>query len=280
MNTESRDVVYDDDLKIEAYHLQGIVQPFPNHFHDYYVVGYIEAGNRNLTCAGKQYVLKQGDITLFNPRDAHACTQADQQALDYRCLNIPVETARMISKDIFGSPVDLRFSNSVVSDADMACSLRDVHAMIMHRAPAFIKEEEFLLFMEQLIVSCCEGSPPSHGCRTARLMAACTHMETHYDEQITLDTLADTAQMSKYHFIREFSKEYGLTPYQYLETIRIGHAKQLLEHGLPALDAAMRIGFVDQSHFSKFFKRLIGLTPGQYRDIFHRSTQEEIPPVS
>lgn len=41
---EQRHVYYDTDLKIEAYHLTGIVQPFPNHFHDYYVIGFVEGG--------------------------------------------------------------------------------------------------------------------------------------------------------------------------------------------------------------------------------------------
>ena len=39
MKKEVRTVVYDDELRIEAYHFEGIVQPFPNHFHDYYVIG-------------------------------------------------------------------------------------------------------------------------------------------------------------------------------------------------------------------------------------------------
>lgn len=38
MKKEIRTVVYDDELHIEAYRFEGIVQPFPNHFHDYYVI--------------------------------------------------------------------------------------------------------------------------------------------------------------------------------------------------------------------------------------------------
>lgn len=41
---------YDADLQIEAYHLYGIVQKFPNHFHDSYVIGFIEGGKRHLWC--------------------------------------------------------------------------------------------------------------------------------------------------------------------------------------------------------------------------------------
>ena len=48
MKRETRTVVYDDELHIEAYSFEGIVQPFPNHFHEYYVIGFIENGERVL----------------------------------------------------------------------------------------------------------------------------------------------------------------------------------------------------------------------------------------
>ena len=52
---EQRHVYYDHDLDIEAYNLSGIVQKFPNHFHEYYVIGFEAAGifgakERNMIC--------------------------------------------------------------------------------------------------------------------------------------------------------------------------------------------------------------------------------------
>lgn len=41
-------MVYDAALGLEALHLQGIMQPFPNHFHAYYVFGFIEKGRRQM----------------------------------------------------------------------------------------------------------------------------------------------------------------------------------------------------------------------------------------
>ena len=46
MKKQTRTAVYDDELRIEAYRFEGIVQPFPNHFHEYYVIGFIEDGHR------------------------------------------------------------------------------------------------------------------------------------------------------------------------------------------------------------------------------------------
>ena len=49
-NQEQRHVHYDRDLELEAYQLSGIVQKFPNHFHECYVIGFVEGGKRHLWC--------------------------------------------------------------------------------------------------------------------------------------------------------------------------------------------------------------------------------------
>ena len=54
MKKETRTAVYDDELRIEAYRFEGIVQPFPNHFHEYYVIGFVENGERCLSCKNKE----------------------------------------------------------------------------------------------------------------------------------------------------------------------------------------------------------------------------------
>ena len=55
MQKAIRTIVYDDELRIEAYRLEGIVQPFPNHFHEHYVIGIVEDGQRVLFCKNRQY---------------------------------------------------------------------------------------------------------------------------------------------------------------------------------------------------------------------------------
>lgn len=268
MNEESRIVRYDPHIQIEAYHFQGIMQQFPNHFHDYYVIGYIEDGKRSLICKGQPYLLESGDLTLFNPRDPHTCDQVDGRTLDYRCLNISAETMLRTITDIYGSPFTLRFKEAVVEKSELAVPLKEIHTMILQEEPEFLKEEAFLLFMEQLIDEQGELSSITTANPDFKLGSVCEYLNQHYAEPITLEQLCEITGTSRYQLIRQFSKEQGITPYQYLETVRIGKAKKLLEQGVSTLEAAMQTGFVDQSHFSKFFKRLIGLTPGQYRNIF------------
>lgn len=85
---------------------------------------------------------------------------------------------------------------------------------------------------------------------------------------IYLDQTCHLEGLSKSTLLRAFTKSKGVTPYSYLQNIRIGEAKKLLEQGLPPVEAALQTGFSDQSHFTNYFNRYIGLAPGVYREIF------------
>ena len=92
------------------------------------------------------------------------------------------------------------------------------------------------------------------------------YLDNHFDEDLSIDTLAGIACLSPYHFIRTFSNQSGLTPHAWLMQLRARKAKELLGRGLPIADVAAQTGFSDQSHLNRSFKRLLGFTPGQYRN--------------
>ena len=93
-------------------------------------------------------------------------------------------------------------------------------------------------------------------------------MEAHFAEPLTLDDLTAIAHCSRSYLIRVFTQQVGVSPYRYLQTIRLNQAKKWLEQGLAPSDAANQAGFSDQSHFTHFFKDFIGLTPKQYQRIY------------
>ncbi len=97
---------------------------------------------------------------------------------------------------------------------------------------------------------------------------ACAFMAENFAERITLEELCRCSGMSKSTLLRAFTKEKGVTPYRYLQSVRIGEAKKLLERGVSPSDAALQTGFSDQSHFSNFFSMFIGLSPAAYGRIF------------
>lgn len=274
MKKETRTVAYDDDLRVEAYRFEGIVQPFPNHFHEYYVIGFVEDGERCLSCKNQEYTICRGNIVLFNPGDNHACVQSDDGALDYRGLNITKEIMLDLAEEVTGKRKLPGFSQTVIFDEEITCYLRPLHELIMSGSSEFDKEENLLLLLSLLIQrwgQSFEACVPE--CRE-EIEKACAFMEQHYTEHIYLDQICRCANLSKSTLLRAFTKSKGVTPYRYLENIRIGAAKRLLEQGTPPIEAALQTGFSDQSHFTSYFTRFIGLSPGVYREIFLRKQQE------
>ncbi|HBH1325755.1 TPA: AraC family transcriptional regulator [Clostridioides difficile] len=269
MRQEERTVCFDRELKIEAYRFKGIMQKFPNHFHEHYVIGFIEKGQRYLSCKNKEYTTSTGDLLLFNPFDSHTCEQIDDKVLDYRCINIKPEIIKKTVFEITGKNYLPKFNQPVIFRSELVPLLQELHYIIMEEELDFKKEELFFFLIEQLIEEHTEPNLQSNLENTnIEIQAVCDYLENNYAEHIVLDELSTIAGMNKYSLLRNFTKLKGITPYRYLENIRVNKAKKLLEKGVEPIDAAIQTGFVDQSHFTNFFKNFIGLTPKQYQNIF------------
>ncbi|MBD5130725.1 MAG: AraC family transcriptional regulator [Ruminococcaceae bacterium] len=273
MRKETR-VVFDDELRIEAYRFKGVVQPFPNHFHDYYVIGLVEGGTRVLFCNNREYELGAGDMLLLNPSDSHGCVQTDG-ALDYRALNISKEIMTALSREITGIIGETAyFSENVINDAETADCFRRLHDMIMRGHDGLEKEETLLILISSLIrlskpfLECVSRDPEP-------IERACRYMDERFAEHITLEQLCKCSGLSKSTLLRSFTKAKGVTPYRYLQAVRIGRAKEMLEHGARPADIALRTGFSDQSHFTNSFGTFIGLPPTAYRKITEKENKDE-----
>lgn len=266
---EQRHVYYDRDLDIEAYNLSGIVQKFPNHFHEYYVIGFIEGGKRHLWCKGKEYDTSAGDLILFNPRDNHYCAPVNGELLDYRAVNIKPEVMSRAVKEITGEAYMPYFTETVVYKSDIAQSVQDLYRAVLNDAPLLEKEENLFFLLDQILREYASDFESADVLRPNRqIQSLCQYMEEHFAENVTLDELLSMTDFGKSYLLRSFTRQTGVSPYRYLQTIRLDKAKRFLEEGIVPIDAAGMAGFSDQSHFTHFFKEFIGLTPKQYQRIF------------
>lgn len=89
-------------------------------------------------------------------------------------------------------------------------------------------------------------------------------IDARFRESMTLREASDALHAHPAHLVREFSREFGISPHQYMTSRRIDLARGLLLGGMPPGLAAAKAGFYDQSHLNRHFKHVIGTSPGRY----------------
>lgn len=271
MKKEVRTVCFDESLEIEAVRFEGISQPFPNHFHDYYVIGLVLRGTREMLCRNRSRIISGGDVLLLEPADSHGCADVGEGAFDYISLNIPENVMRRLSEEITNEDAPPHFSENIIKCRETAELIEKLHGLIFEEGAELEKEEALLLLISNIIEGYGEPflrtvAPPSK--ERAEVLRVCEFIDAHYAERLRLDELCRVAHMSKSTLLRSFVRLRGITPYRYLQSVRINRAKELLEHGAQPAHAALLTGFSDQSHLSNALHLFFGLSPSAYRKNF------------
>ncbi|WIH03752.1 AraC family transcriptional regulator [Xanthomonas translucens pv. graminis] len=111
------------------------------------------------------------------------------------------------------------------------------------------------------------GQPDNRHSAYERISRAMEHMQTHYGDNLRVQTLADLAELSVAQLERHFRRVFQLTPQQLLTKMRIEAAMRLL-HGEDSIASiGQACGFADQSAFARQFKATVGMTPRDYRSM-------------
>jgi AraC-like DNA-binding protein len=114
------------------------------------------------------------------------------------------------------------------------------------------------------------GLPTNRGgLAPGRANRVCEYIDSHLQENIALEVLAEIAQLSVHHFARAFRQSLGIPPHNYIVQRRIEHAQQLLRNTeLPLSEIAIVAGFTDQSHLARHFRTITGVSPSLARHRF------------
>ncbi len=91
-------------------------------------------------------------------------------------------------------------------------------------------------------------------------------IQEHYMQRLSLDEIAQMSYLSKYYFAHAFKQYMGITPYEYLTSVRLSHAKSLLISSTASVEEiGYRTGFGGAKNFIRQFRQSTGTTPGEYR---------------
>ena len=260
---------HDADLRLDMLQANFTTYAFARHWHDYYVIGLVDAGAQSFVCGRASYTTPPGGLILLNPGDPHTGQAAVAGGFAYRALYPTLEHMRRAMAE-FGHPGKLpRFPSARVDDPALAQAVRALQLALAGGAPPLERESRWLGLLTELIAryGAEHLSLPDPGREPRAVAAVRAYLEAHYAERVTLAMLAAEAGLSPFHLARVFQRATGMPPHVYLESVRVGHAQQLLAAGQPLAEVAYATGFSSQSHFTSRFRQSIGVTPGVFRQL-------------
>lgn len=226
----------------------------------YFILEYIIGGKGTLINNGQIYHLRTGDAYLLEPGSSHEYFSDQRDPLHKYWINFKSDVFFDIIKaySLTGVTVfqnaDLTEQFKKMFDLEKISTKNDD---IYTKASAIIFE--MLMRLAEAVGNSVEPLTLAHKIRS--------YLDRALTSKISLQEIQDQLFISRSKLIREFKKEYGVTPYDYLLDGKIKLAKQLLrntEYSVRSISE--RLDFSDEHYFSGFFKKKVGCSPSEYRN--------------
>ena len=248
-----------------------------SHYHDTYEIYYLVSGTRRQFVDHKIYDIKKGDMILIPKRVIHKTTAIDRNKHTRYLVSFSEAFVRDICGDMGKNAMDTVFQNVKISvpepRRDYILGLFDKinEESLASNADAFSMRmlknylSELLIFIARYHRKATQGHTVDE-IPEEKIQQAAKYICDHYSRNITLAEVANTVFMSETYFSKKFKKVTGLNFSEYLTSVRIRMADEmLLETKKPISRIAEECGFSDTNYFGDVFKKVKGVSPLQYR---------------
>ncbi|KJY73054.1 AraC family transcriptional regulator [Vibrio coralliilyticus] len=243
---------------------------YGKHAHEEYSIGVTCRGRQDFFSNGAFHKSNAGNIIFFNPEQVHDGHAGAGEEMAYQMLYIPEPTLMNLILALGSAKKKCaRLDMSLFQDSMLQSQIFSLtSAMNSSTSLSSLEEEHLLLGIAHSIIRIGDGTLTdnhSYGRIDSLLNRAKEFIHDNLHRKCSVDEIANAANMSKYHFIRLFNEQFGMTPHQYVLGHKINRAKYELELGKNAADIAFQYGFSDLSHLNRNFKNAFGITPNQYQ---------------
>jgi AraC-like DNA-binding protein len=205
--------------------------------------------------------------SLFEPGETHD-THRVAKPQDFTVLFLSADYMQRLSEemDISGLP---HFKPNPNTQEKVYESCKRLHASILEDGISSLEQESRLIECIGMLLSnhAEKRLSPLKNFEKTPIYRAREFLNENFANSVSLNEVASIAGLSRFHFLKTFSAEFGLPPHTYHIHLRIERSLPLLRMGMSLSHAAETLGFNDQSHFIRHFKRIMGITPGQYKAI-------------
>lgn len=236
-----------------------------SHTHHFTELFYIVKGKGAFVLHDHEFPVKENDLVIMNPNIEHTERSNQEDSLEYIALGIegilftlPKEDDSQTHLFIYqGNQTDILFYlNRLLDEVKYK---RAAYKVICHN----IVEIIIAKLNRTQNITMKENEPKRINQSVAIVMH---YINQNFRDAMTLDTLADIGIINKYYLAHQFKEDIGLSPIEYLNSVRFKEAKTLLETtDLTISEIARFNGFSSQSFFSQAFKRETNMTPSAYR---------------
>jgi AraC-like DNA-binding protein len=247
---------------------QGVAVSTPSRqfFAQEYMIVSVQSGTvdfqyRNIRSRGQ---VVDGMLFVIEPGEAWSC---QSEALSFSHVLVDPMLLQRIATELFQRERSLpHFPRQALFDLSLSKNLRNLAASSLAPVSRLQQEEMLLHLSAQFLLSHAQetGALPRTGWEHPAIKHTKEYLEAYYAEEVTLQDLANVANLSPFHLIRVFRQAVGLSPHAYQTQLRLSHARTLLAQGYDGGYVASETGFFDQSHFVQQFKRHYLVTPGSY----------------
>ncbi len=240
---------------------------FARHSHDECVIGVNLVGEEKVWLDRHEFEAGPGTITLYNPGQIQGGGAADGTPWQFVSL---YATADQLAADL--GLQHLEFDRSLCFQPELAQRLAAAvkGALSSDALVREFNEEALVLLLGEVASVSGVRLPGSTRTGKSMISRAQALLASQLQQSLPLDELGDELGLSKFHLLRTFQKETGLSPRQWAMQLRTCRAKGLLRNGLAASEVAHLLGFADQSHLNRHFRAAYGITPGRYQSVLKR----------
>lgn len=257
-----------DDVLLEMYQYDaGYPEETPPHFHEEYQFGFSGNSTGSYFYRRAWHRVPKAGLSIIHPGERHFTKRQDfqSQPIQFHMMYIRPSTFSTFAQDVIEKLPHPPFFPAFVYPAHTAISLfQRLYNTLTTNTSTLRHEVALLDFISHIVANCNVESAYNLPFASHRVQSARDYIHDNFERDISLEQLAQVANISRFHLLRLFRQQYGFSPHMYHLQVRVNRAKLLLHQNVSLAEIAQRTGFFDQSHFGAWFKRLVGVSPGQY----------------
>lgn len=231
-----------------------------------YQLLYIASGKAHFVIDGKERSVSAGHMVLYRPKEMQKYVYYGVEQTEVYWVHFTGSAVGQLLKK-YGMDDEKKVFYSSVLPEYQNLYRKMIRELQMCRAGY---QEMLSLLLQQIFVLIYRQSDSYQRLKGSFLSDevdfACTYFDEHYSEKINIQEFAESRHMGICWFIRMFRQQMGISPMQYVLSIRIANAQNLLaETDYNITEISNMVGYENPLYFSRVFKKAQGMAPTEYR---------------